>query len=85
MLQKNVFKHPCGHERLPVEIARRVAHWKRPSEVFGDEGLMVKSMEDKNDIDHVLTVNEPLMNVKVIPNRVIGSLDHSQTTRINFF
>lgn len=61
-----MFKHPGGHESLPIEIARRVKEWKRPNEIFGTDELFILSKEDKNDIQDLLIINETLMNVKVI-------------------
>lgn len=63
-LQLNEFRHPYGNECLPKEIARHVKEWKRPNEIFDTNELVVQTKED--DLHSLLTVNEPLMNVKVI-------------------
>ncbi|CAH1731726.1 unnamed protein product [Aphis gossypii] len=60
-----VFKHPGGHVCLPIEIAQSVKLWKRPGEIFSSDGLVVQSKGNANDIDNLLAVNEPLMNIKV--------------------
>lgn len=61
-----MFKHPGGHESLPIEIAQNVKYWKRPGEIFSTDGLAVQTKGNTNDIDNLLTINEQLMNVKVI-------------------
>lgn len=64
-LKEKVFKHPGGHERLPIEIARQVKTWKRPGEIFGVDKLMVRS-KDNDDVQSVLTTNESFMDIKVM-------------------
>lgn len=67
MLQKSVFTHPGGHERLPKQMSRCIKEWKRPNEIFGtNDELVVVSKDDRNDINDLLKINESLMNVKVI-------------------
>lgn len=61
-----MFRHPGGHECLPEEIAQHVNVWKRPNEIFGFDGISVQSKDDRNDLQNLLVVNEPLMHVKVI-------------------
>lgn len=65
-LQQNVFKHPGGHECLPKEVIQHIKEWRRPSEMFGVDGNSIQSKDDKNDLQNLLTINEPLMHVEVI-------------------
>ncbi|VVC45895.1 Peptidase C2, calpain, catalytic domain [Cinara cedri] len=62
---QTVFRHPCGHERLPPGIAERVKVWRRPNEIFGVDGLAVQPKEDKNDVHNLLAVNDGLIHVKI--------------------
>ncbi|XP_050439309.1 uncharacterized protein LOC126844889 isoform X2 [Adelges cooleyi] len=59
-----VFTHPSGHERLPIEISRKVKDWKRPNELFGTDGLVILPEGDVSNVQNLLTVNKSLMNVK---------------------